>query len=224
MSDVTQEGASVGIHLPEVETRVLHERYAARDVRVILEYGSGGSTVMASRLPGKTIYSVESDREWAMSLQLEIDAADLPSPALVYHVDIGPVGEWGRPTDSRAHKRFHRYPSQIWDEPFFRHPDLVLVDGRFRPACLATVCLRARRPVTVLFDDYEARPDYRVVEALVRPKRMIGRMAEFHVAPGAVTPERTGAMLAAFAQGTYAGGDRSYGAPEASISPARRDG
>lgn len=167
--------------MPELETAHLHEAYAK--ARIILEYGSGGSTVWAARQPNKLIFSVESDRNWATDLQNKLDQSDLPSPAIIYYADIGPTGAWGRAVDDTEWKKFHRYPTAIWSEPFFRHPDLILIDGRFRPACLVNACLRITRPVTVLFDDYTNRPAYHVVEKLIKPRQLIGRMAEFHLEP-----------------------------------------
>jgi hypothetical protein len=186
---------------PNIEAH-LREAYAA--ARVILEYGSGGSTLMAAAMPGKFILSVESDRAWAVRLQLRLDTEATASPAIVYPVDIGETGRWGRPMDGTSWQRFHRYPLAIWDEPFFRHPDVILIDGRFRPACLMTAALRIERPVTVLFDDYAKRPQYHMVEDLVRPVRRIGRMAEFRLEPGAVTGEAASLLMASFAQASYA--------------------
>lgn len=167
--------------LPEAEAECLRDAY--RDARVILEYGSGGSTVFAAHQPGKLVFSVESDRNWALDLQQKIDVADLPSETVLYHVDIGKTGRWGRPKDDRSWRHFHRYPTSIWAEPFFRQPEIILIDGRLRPACLVNSCLRATQPVTILFDDYGTRPMYHVVEVLVKPARMVGRMAVFHVTP-----------------------------------------
>lgn len=165
---------------PEVADLV-RDRYAA--AAVILEYGSGGSTLLAASLPDKLIFSVESDRTWALALQTRIDLADLPSPAIIHHADIGPTGRWGRPLDDSHWHLYHRYPLQIWSVPFFRHPDLILIDGRFRAACLVAACLRITRPVTVLFDDYADRPAYHVVERMVQPQQTVGRMAEFRLLP-----------------------------------------
>lgn len=166
---------------PEAEAN--HLRAAYKAATVILEYGSGGSTVLAANLPGKLVISVESDRDWAISLERQFNAVSLPSPAIVWHADIGPTGEWGRPVSEDAWQKFHRYPTSVWVQPFFRHPDLILIDGRFRPACFVTACLRISRPVTVLFDDYTERPVYHVVEKLAKPLRIIGRMAEFRIEP-----------------------------------------
>jgi hypothetical protein len=108
---------------------------------------------------------------------------------VVHHVDIGPTGKWGMPTRPRFHGRFHRYALSVWDRPDLGEPDLVLIDGRFRSACLVAVMLRAMRPTTVLFDDYEDRTHYRGVEKLARKEEIVGRMARFTVTPGAIPPE-----------------------------------
>jgi len=189
-------------------------RFFYDSAHIILEYGSGGSTVLGSEQPGKLVFSVESDHAWALRLQHEIDLRNLPSPALVYHVDIGPTGNWGRPLGPEAWTRFHRYPLAIWDEPFFRQPDVVLIDGRFRPACLMAVLLRTQKPVTVLFDDYTERPAYHSVEAFLKPTEMVGRMAVFDVQPRPFDPSETGAIMDHFFRATYHGkGGADYGAP-----------
>jgi hypothetical protein len=187
----------------------LDEMHLVRSVydsaHIILEYGSGGSTVLASEQPGKLVFSVESDHAWAIRLQHEIDLRNLPSPALVYHVDIGPTGNWGRPLGSEAWTRFYQYPLAIWDEPFFRQPDVVLVDGRFRAACLMAVLLRTQKPVTVLFDDYAERPAYHSVGAFLKPTKIVGRMAVFDVQPRPFDPSETGAIMDHFFRATYHG-------------------
>ncbi len=166
---------------PPEEAALVTRHYSEADV--ILEYGSGGSTVLASAMAGKLIFSVESDKLWAERLQRHIDETGLASPAIVFPVDIGPTARWGRPIDESGWRSYHRYPAAIWTEPFFRHPDVVLIDGRFRPACMAMTCLMISRPVTLLFDDYATRPAYSVVERFARPTRVVGRMAEFALDP-----------------------------------------
>lgn len=169
------------LSLPEAEAGYLRRAY--KEARVILEYGSGGSSVFGAHQPGKLIFSVESDWKWALSLQYRFDEADLPSPVIVYHVDIGETGKWGRAKDDSGWRRFYRYPTAIWSESFFRQPDLILIDGRFRAACFVNACLRIREPVTILFDDYKDRPTYQAVEVLQKPDDVIGRMAVFHIQP-----------------------------------------
>lgn len=165
---------------PPEEAEYVRSAYAS--ARVILEYGSGGSTMIGAVQPGKLIFSVESDRKWALRLQHKLDK-NAVSPVLIYHVDIGETGLYGRAIDDSSWRTFHKYPTRIWSERFFRHPDLILIDGRFRPACLIHACVRITRPVVVLFDDYVDRPKYHIVEQVIKPSRMIGRMAEFRISP-----------------------------------------
>lgn len=193
--------------MPEAETAYLTESY--KNARVILEYGSGGSTRLGSQMAGKYILSVESDREWARNLRREIAASEPKSPTTVYHADIGVTADWGRVVDERGWRQYHRYPNAIWDEPFFRHPDVILIDGRFRVACLMTAVLRIERPVLVLFDDYRDRPKYQCAEAVVRPLRLVGRMAEFHLEPGMAKTRDIGFIISRYFEVTVHGqGDR----------------
>ena len=179
--------------LPPDETMLLKHHYA--QAKVILEYGSGGSTVFAAQNPGKLIFSVESDRDWYLSLQRKFDEAELLSDPILYHADIGKTGLWGRPVDDRDWSKFYRYPLTIWAEPFFRQPDVVLIDGRLRPACFVATCLNSHAPVTILFDDYFNRNSYKIVENLIAPTEIVGRMAIFHITPRA-WPVWTQAFLA----------------------------
>jgi hypothetical protein len=187
------EGSSVSPPAPAPEFRLTFPRREANLVRqsyakasVILEYGSGGSTLLAAEL-GKKIISVESDKAWAERLSARLT----PFPgAAVHHVYVGPTLKWGMPSRPRFHGRFHQYALSVWDRPDLGDPDLVLIDGRFRAACLAAVMLRARRPTTVLFDDYSDRPHYHGVEKLACKEETVGRMARFTVTPGVIPPEQ----------------------------------
>jgi len=158
------------------------------DARVILEYGSGGSTIIAARMPGKSVTSVENDAQWAANMQGWIANASLASKPVIYPINVGETGVWARPKSARAWKRFHTYPLKVWDEPSFEQPDVVLIDGRFRIACFVTAYLRSTKPMIVLFDDYLDRPHYHVVERLVKPTEFIGRMARFDLQPLAEIP------------------------------------
>lgn len=199
--------------MPEAE--VAHLRKVYSDATVILEYGSGGSTEVAARMPGKYIMSVESDRHWARELRQKLTGPDILSPAVVYHADIGETGPWGRPVDQSAWRRFHDYPNAIWDKPWFRDPDVVLIDGRFRTACFAAVLMRAKKPTRVLFDDYGVRPLYHQIEELLRPVAMIGRMAEFQIEAGLINSLDTSLIIAQFFQGSI----RGVTEPDYQLSP-----
>ncbi|PRY74207.1 O-methyltransferase [Marivita geojedonensis] len=149
----------------------------------ILEYGSGGSTVMASEMTGKTIFSVESDPDWCQDMQAYFKRVGTNSEVHLHYADIGPVGKWGRPRSHKAWAQYHLYPNSVWDRSDFKAPDLVLVDGRFRTACFVTALLRTEKPVTVLFDDYVRRKAYHVVERFAEPVEIRNRMARFDILP-----------------------------------------
>jgi predicted O-linked N-acetylglucosamine transferase (SPINDLY family) len=174
---------------------------------VILEYGSGGSTLLAANMPEKTVISVENDARWAEDMQGWIANATLPSTPRIYPVDVGETGKWARPKNARHWKRFHTYPLKVWDEPYFEQPDVILIDGRFRIACFVTAYLRATKPMIVLFDDYVDRPHYHVVERLVKPTEFVGRMARFDLQPLAQVPrDELTWLVASFNEVAYAEG------------------
>ncbi len=169
--------------MPAAEAAALASAYAK--ARVVLEYGSGGSTVLAGELPGKVVFSVESDQAWAKAMTDWFMANPPVSPVHLHWVDIGPTKEWGAPATDKGWRRYHHYPLSIWDRADFRHPDVVLIDGRFRLACLLTVLYRITEPLVVLFDDYRDRAIYHRIEEIVAPSAMIGRMARFELVPRA---------------------------------------
>lgn len=184
------------VTMPEAEKTLMLKFY--RQAGIILEYGSGTSTCLAASLPGKFVMSVESDVNWARDLRAKLSQEDHPSQVVVYHLDIGRTGLWGRPVDETRWRQYHRYPNAIWSERFFRHPDVILIDGRFRTACLVSAMMQITRPVTVLFDDYIPRPKYRLVERIIRPCEIVGRMARFEINPGQLSTEHLGFAIAQF--------------------------
>lgn len=183
-SPETDSPADFVLTFGKAELAEVQAAYAA--ATTILEYGSGGSTVLGAD-QGKRVISVESDKAWAEALARRVTGR--PGAVTVHHADIGPTGAWGFPARAKCYDRFHGYALSVWDRPDFTQPDLVLVDGRFRAACLAATLMRTRTPVTLLFDDYAKRGYYHAVERLVLPQRMAGRMAVFTVAPGTIPPD-----------------------------------
>lgn len=182
--------------MPKAEAVRVQEAYAKAEV--ILEFGSGGSTEFAAQLPGKLVMSVEGDMVWARDLRGKTAQAQPLSQVIVQYVDIGDTGLWGRVVDNSQWKNYHRYPNAIWDASFFRYPDAILIDGRFRTACFMTVVLRITRPVVVLFDDFGGQPKHQLVQQLVQPRSRVGRLAEVHLEPRMVQGKDIGFVVAQF--------------------------
>jgi hypothetical protein len=154
-----------------------------RGSRCYLEYGAGGSTMLASEVGVPVVLSVESDREWLSAVERKLARRPSASEFVSLHIDIGPVKDWGFPVADTHWKNFSNYPLFAWEECIRRDlkPDLVLIDGRFRVACFIATLLFAQPGCRILFDDYGDRPDCKVVERFVQPAAMAGRMAEFVV-------------------------------------------
>ena len=177
--------------LPEAEAAALRAAYAG--ARAILEYGSGGSTVMAAEMPGKAIWSVESDLAWAQMMRgwFTANPPAAGSTVDVIWADIGATKEWGHPVDHSQWSRFARYPLEVWDTQGLVPPDVVLVDGRFRAGCVLATAFRTSQPVTLFVDDYTNRPQNHVVETFAGPPAAtIRRMAHFRIPPLSIPEDR----------------------------------
>lgn len=176
--------------MPEPEAALLRAAYEGASV--ILEYGSGGSTVMAAENPGKKVLTVESDRDWAQMMRRWF-AANPPAEGSEVDIiwsDIGATKAWGHPVDDSEWRRYARYPLEVWHLPEFAQPDVVLVDGRFRQGCALATAFLTQRPVDLFFDDYVQRTHYHKVEDYLGPPEITGRMAHFRVTPQPIPPAR----------------------------------
>ena len=184
----------------ERDQLVVKKHYSAASA--ILEYGSGGSTVLAAEL-GKPVVSVESDRSWAKQMNGLLADRHKGAEAAVRHVDIGKTGAWGKPFKTDGALNYHSYPMSVWDSEDFRQPDVILIDGRFRVACFCTTLLRLKQPATVLFDDYEDRERYHIVERLFKPVEKHDRIAVFEIQPTQIPPEEWAWVIQSFFQTVY---------------------
>ena len=183
--------------LPPQEAEALRAAYQAAGV--ILEYGSGGSTVVAGSLPGRRVFAVESSAPWMTKMERWFAANPPQARVTLHHGNIGKTKDWGFPVDAKAVTRWPSYPISVWDREDFQHPDVVLIDGRFRLACALTVLFRITRPLVVLIDDYLDRPGYKKIETLTGAPDMAGRMARFQFTPMALPPADMQWIMAAYA-------------------------
>lgn len=159
---------------------------------VILEYGSGGSSVLALKANSKNqLYSCETDSLWLSRLSTFLTEEGLSDRFHPFHCDVGPNKQWSYPDFGQEpfnHVRGTQFLMSAW-KPWSMlrsqkiNPDFILIDGRWRvPAFLAAV-VNCQSPVKILFDDYLERKKYHVVESIQAPIRMIGRAALFEVEP-----------------------------------------
>ena len=133
--------------------------------------GASGSTLLAARIGVADIISVESDPAWLKRVEERLRGAASAGKTHLLSVDIGPTRALGYPTGSAHRSSYRNYPLEPWRycARAGLSPDLVLVDGRFRLACMLAALRNAQPGCRILLDDYRWRRIYRRVEIFVRP-------------------------------------------------------
>ena len=156
-----------------------------KSAKLYLEFGSGGSTLLANRLAVPSI-TVESDRFYAAVVRRALSS---PDGATILTPDMGITGPWGMPIFGKEAKG-PRYVCAPFAALGDRFPDLIFVDGRYRVACVLELARRAaeaRVTATVFMDDYEYRPHYHVLEEYFGKPERVGRGARFLVGDRSVS-------------------------------------
>ena len=128
---------------------------------VYLEYGCGGSTLMAATDPKRVVISVDSHPEWINKVRAAVaQSAQETATIHLLTAQLGPVVQWGYPATHRRFRSWHSYPLMPWQfcERSVLQPDLVFIDGRFRVASFCASYLAAEPGTRILFDDYTVRP------------------------------------------------------------------
>ena len=146
---------------------------------LFLEFGSGGSTVLANRL-GVPSISVESDRFFARAVRRGLER---PEIARIQVPEMGITAEWGMPLFFRR-KKGRRYVAAGFELLGDRFPDFISVDGRYRVACALESARRAHlagATALLMLDDYDGRSFYHFVEDHLGTPERVGRAALFKV-------------------------------------------
>jgi hypothetical protein len=154
---------------------------ALKQSKIYLEFGSGGSTLLACRLGVPVIHTVETDRDFLRATVDDCRAADSNVSLYPHLVEIGRTKQWGYPIDESGKHNWPLYVTHPWTEIMKSGlaPDLVLIDGRFRVAAFLYSFALCPRGARIFVDDYRDRKHYHVVERLAKPRAFHGRMAEF---------------------------------------------
>lgn len=172
--------------------------------QTILEYGTGGSTFLALRSNPETIViGCETDPVWLARVCMEASRNSLASRFYPFYQDVGRTREWGLPCFEQEPMTCERAALFVNAsvDPWLhvRHlgltPSFVLIDGRFRVGAFIASISMATAPAIILVDDYADRPNYHVVEDILRPTAMFGRSAVFEVRPNGYNPSELMRML-----------------------------
>ena len=142
-----------------------------------VEFGSGGSTVLAARFVKQTIVSVDSSTAWLEDVSNAI--APTSSAEIHFkHVDIGPIKEWGYPVGTSRREQWPQYSTAVWNEAAAQDFDLALIDGRFRVPCFCEAIIHAPVGALIMIHDFH-RASYQVVREVARQIASIDTMAVF---------------------------------------------
>jgi hypothetical protein len=129
----------------------------------MLEFGAGGSTALAVKMGVGSVTSVESDADWIARLKLDdaLGRAVEEGRLELLHADVGPVGALGRP--SVKQESWPTYACRPWTHVEDAKLDLVLIDGRFRVACILETARRVSPATIIAVHDFWNRSGYHVV-------------------------------------------------------------
>lgn len=151
-----------------------------------LEFGLGGSTLRAIQKSTAIIHTVESSSTWISHLrQYRLVRANENKRLHIFHVDIGPTGDWGYPISSGSDGLFPRYSSAIFQVIDRTQVDLALIDGRFRVACVLKTILECHenKDLRIIIHDFWNRPQYHIVLNHLNTISRVDTMGIFSVKP-----------------------------------------
>lgn len=138
--------------------------------RSYLEFGCGGSTMLALYISQAQIISIESDPDFIALLlanPLIQQNSQGSNPRFRFcPIDLGKVGKWGFPTDKSPKESFPLYSQAIFEQlsqEYTLRIDTIFIDGRFRVACVLSVLIHCSESITILIHDFFNRPHYHII-------------------------------------------------------------
>jgi hypothetical protein len=173
------------------------EAYARllKGVPLAIEFGCGGSTLIACKAGVPTIMSLDSDKAWLANIRNAPEFEPFLDRISLMHGDIGETREWGFPVRNPSREQAENYHSALW--AFFgevRPLACVFVDGRFRVACALQSLMHTSPGSFVCFHDYRERRHFHAVEQLVEPIERVDDMTVFQT-PETFDREQAAALL-----------------------------
>ena len=127
--------------------------YFMKPENIYFEFGSGGSTNIASYFKLKT-YSVESDINWHEKLKKNGIIANY----ITIDLKASSSGYPGNETNINDWKKY----IQAYKKEY--NANVILIDGRFRVACALDIFSKINYNTAVLIHDYEPRNPYHILE------------------------------------------------------------
>ena len=146
-----------------------------KNCNIYFEYGVGESTIWVLENTKSRIISVDTDKKWIS----KVDISNYKKRIDINWINLGEIENWGRPKTYEYRKHFIDYISIVWS--FNLKADVILIDGRFRVASFLFSLINAKEGSIIIFDDYNNRPHYHVVEEVLQVYENCGRQVVFKV-------------------------------------------
>lgn len=159
------------------EITQLELQLAGRDS--LLQFGCGNATLVAARQVRK-IVAVDGDAAWLDEVGQNLARAAIDFTP--FHADIGPTRAGGYPADAGRARDWPRYHIDVWRK-LAGSPDAVLLDGRFRVACLLQSIIHCKPDCIFLFHHFVDRPAYQVVTRHVDVLARVDTLAVLRTKP-----------------------------------------
>lgn len=147
-------------------------RVLLQEARVILQYGQGPGAHHALKENGPLVICVHDDLRVVQ--QLRKASLQRPEGLMLHHVDRSA----GREQTADA------YAAEVWDLPWFRAPDVVLVGGNDAASCVQQLLRHIRRETQVLWQDYADAPHKAPWAEQLASVEWIDRHLLFKLSPG----------------------------------------
>lgn len=124
------------------------------EVRSVLEFGSGGSTVFLAA-HGASVVSIEHDPRWAARTQSELIARQLAGQVRLAPPDSQAQHPVYAGRDGRSYRQYVKYGTAAAREQFSGELDCLVVDGRARVACVTAARRYVKPGGFIVLDDAE---------------------------------------------------------------------
>ena len=142
------------------------------------ESGCGGSTMIACKAGSAElrVTSIDSSKEWIGTVLNSTHVAEKSAKKLLnmIPIDLGPIGAWGFPKDVSAESKSNWYKYSKAISATGEKYDLVLVDGRFRVACLIEAYL-SNPQASVLIHDFLEPGHHHAYKILLEVSEVVAR-------------------------------------------------
>ena len=156
-----------------------------RGRKVVLEYGSGGSTIYLLK-ENKDVFSVESNPDfYGYMNSIRFIKRELEKRLHYSYIDLGPTNQWGKPLTKENHMNWGAYYSKVWNDINAAKTkiDIIFIDGRFRVCCCLFSILKVIeygwKDIVFIIHDFWRRNQYHVVLKFLQEIKSSNSLAAF---------------------------------------------